>query len=134
MELSLSSEVANGAATQELPSILWNLKVHYRVHKSPLLVPILSQIDPVHTTPSYPSKSILILSTHLRLDLPSGLFSSGFPINILYAFLFPHSYYMPYPSHPSWLIILILFGDEIEYIYFYEIYVLPENFFGIVNI
>jgi hypothetical protein len=27
-------------------------------------------------------------STHLRLGLPSGLFSSGFPTNILYAFLF----------------------------------------------
>jgi hypothetical protein len=27
------------------------------------------------------------LSTHLRLGLPSGLFPSGFPTNILYAFL-----------------------------------------------
>jgi hypothetical protein len=32
-------------------------------------------------------KSIFILFTHLRLDLPSGLFSSGFPTNILYGFL-----------------------------------------------
>jgi hypothetical protein len=29
----------------------------------------------------------LLLSTHLRLGLPSGLFLSGFPANILYAFL-----------------------------------------------
>ena len=29
-------------------------------------------------------RSILILSTHLRLGLPSGLFPSGFPINTLY--------------------------------------------------
>jgi hypothetical protein len=30
--------------------------------------------------------SITILSTQLRLDLPSGLFHSGFPTNILYVF------------------------------------------------
>jgi hypothetical protein len=56
MQLSPSWEAANCAATQELPSILWNPEVHYRVHKSPLLVPILSQIDPIHTIPSYISK------------------------------------------------------------------------------
>jgi hypothetical protein len=87
MELSPSWGAANSAATQEFPSILWNPKVHYRVHKSLPLVPILSQINPIHTIPFY-LRSIWILSTHLRLGLPSGLVPSGFPTNILYEFLF----------------------------------------------
>jgi hypothetical protein len=74
MELSPSWEASDCAATQELPNILWKQKVHYHIHESPPLVPILGQIDPVHTT-------------HLRLGLPNCLFPSDFPTNILYAFL-----------------------------------------------
>jgi hypothetical protein len=86
MELSPSWEAVNCAATQELPSILQNPKDHYRVHKSPPLVPT----EPDQSNPSHPIslKSILMLSTHLHLGLPSGLYPSGIPTNILHAFLF----------------------------------------------
>jgi hypothetical protein len=81
MEVSPSSEAASCAAIQELPSILCNPKVHYPVHKSPSLVPILGHINPVHNTPSHRT-SILILFSHLRLGLPSGIFPSYVPLSI----------------------------------------------------
>jgi hypothetical protein len=62
----------------------------------PPLVPILSHIQGYQTI----LRSILILSVHLRLGLPSGLFPSGFPTKILDAFLFSLSCYMSYPFHP----------------------------------
>jgi hypothetical protein len=87
MEFSPSWEAASCASAEQFPNILWNPKVRYRVRKRPSLVPILSQMNPALSTPSY-LRSSLILSTHLRYGLHSGLFPSGFPTNILYAFLF----------------------------------------------
>ena len=46
----------------------------------------LSWASPIQSIYPHPTSciSILILSTHLRLGLPSGLFPSGFPIKTLY--------------------------------------------------
>jgi hypothetical protein len=48
--------------------------------------PSLSWASPIQSTCPQPTswRSILILSTHLRLGLPSGLFPYGFPTRTLY--------------------------------------------------
>jgi hypothetical protein len=101
MELNPSWETANCAATPQLPISLWNAKVHYRIHKSPPLLPILNQVNPVHSTSSY-LKSILMLFSHVLVFLvvSSSWLVHHYPICIP---LPSHSCYMPRQSHPPWL-------------------------------
>jgi hypothetical protein len=56
--------------------------------------------------------------THLRLGLPSGLFLSGIPTNILYA-LFVSPVRATFPAHLIYIafIILIMFGEEYKLTY-----------------
>jgi hypothetical protein len=61
-------------ASQEIPRILGNTKFHYHVRKCMWPLPILSQLNLVHTPTSYFLKSILILSSYLCLGLPRSLF------------------------------------------------------------
>ena len=81
MEQSRFSESQRFPASQEIPRILWNPKVHYRIHKG------LSQRQ---SMPPHPTswRYRLILSSHLRLGLPSSFIPSGFATKILYTPLF----------------------------------------------
>jgi hypothetical protein len=65
-ELSPSWEATSCAVTPERPSILWNSKVHYRVHWSLSAARTIQPVPPHHT--------YIILPTTC-LDLLSGLFS-----------------------------------------------------------
>ena len=77
------------SASQKSSRIFWSWKVRYHICNCLLSVPILSHIDPVHVPTSHFWRSILILSSHLCLGLPSGLFHSGFPTKTLYTSLPP---------------------------------------------
>jgi hypothetical protein len=59
MEMSPFWETTSHPATDKFSNILCNQKVHYRVHKSPPLIPILSQINPINTTSSYLTKTFV---------------------------------------------------------------------------
>jgi hypothetical protein len=48
MEQSSSWEANRFSASQEIPCILWNPKVDYRIHMCPSPVPILNHISPVY--------------------------------------------------------------------------------------
>jgi hypothetical protein len=48
-------------------------------------------------------RSTLMISIHLSLCIPCGMFSTDFPTNVECAFLCSHACYMPCPFHPPWL-------------------------------
>jgi hypothetical protein len=50
LELSPSSEATVCLPAQQFPIMLWKPKFQHCVHKNLPLVPILSQMNPVHTT------------------------------------------------------------------------------------
>jgi hypothetical protein len=99
MKQRLSWEATRSSGSQEIPRILRNLKVHCRIHIH--LSP--SWARSIHSM-SHPTswRYVLILSSHLRVGLASGLLPSGVPTKTLYKSLLPlHTCYMPCSPHSS---------------------------------
>jgi len=102
MKQSPSGKANRFSASQELPRILGNSKAHYRIHNSPPPLPILSQLDPVHT----PTPYFLKIYRNIIFSSKSGSgkwsLSLRFPHqNPVYATPLPHTRYMTLPSHFS---------------------------------
>ena len=99
-----SSWAANWyAASQEIPRILRNPKVHYRTHKRPPPFSILGQPNPVHMPTSH------LLEIHRNIIHPSTPRSPQWSLSLRFPHQdpihcphLPHTRHMPSPSHSSW--------------------------------
>ena len=90
------------AASQEIPRISRNLKVHHRTHKHLPPVPILRQPNPVHIPTSH------LLEIHPNIIYPSTPMSPQWSLSLqfpqqdpIHPPLLTHMHHMPSPSHSS---------------------------------
>jgi hypothetical protein len=93
MEQSPSWESNRSSAGQEILRILWNPEIYYRIHKRLPPVPIHSQTNPVHASPSHFLEIHFNITLHVRLGVPCGLFQVSLPKHCM------HFSFLPYMPH-----------------------------------
>jgi len=100
MEHSPSRQANQFSPSPEIPHILWNLKVHYRIYCPPNILNI-SQINQEHSHPSH------FLNIHVNIILPftprtsKSFLSLTFPQqNIVCTSPLPHTCYIPLQFPP----------------------------------
>jgi len=120
MKQSPSWESNSHSASQVIPRLLWNPKVHYRAHNSPSLVPTVSQMNPVHNFPPYFPK------IHSNIIFPATLMSSewSFPFrfsnqNIVWISPLSHAFYTP--AHLIFLDLITLLIFEVYKLWSYSL-------------
>jgi hypothetical protein len=105
-------KVNSHSPNQGIPRLLWNLKVYFSIHESPLLVYHLVQMHPVHTfTPCFPQN-------YYNTTFPSTPRSSkwSLPSNNLHDFLKstvhatcpPISHSLIWSSNNIWWIVQVM--------------------------
>jgi len=102
MEYSPALEV-NGHLVKKFPPLLWNAEIHYFIHMGPPLANILSQMNPIHTYPSYFLK---ICSNIVPFKSMSSQWPLPFRISnqiILCISRFSLAFCMPCQYDPYWL-------------------------------
>ena len=113
MVQSPSSESNWFAASQDIPRISRNTKVHYRTHKRPPPVPILGQPNPVHIPTSH------LLEIHPNIIHPSTPRSPQWSPSLRFSPprpytppLLNHTRHMSCPSHSSRFITRTVLDDD----------------------
>jgi len=103
MHKSPSSEPDVSSGNLEISCILRDPKIDYHVHKSPPLVPVLNQMNSMHSIPS------CFFEKHCNIICPSMPKSSNLSLsfkpshqNSVCTSPLPHMHHLPCPTHSPW--------------------------------